>query len=133
MLLRLTKCYTTNMIRKNYLKLNPRQNKKSKYGNLKTEYNGTVFMSKKEANYAKELDFCKKSHDKSSRVVSYEMQVPYQIILNGIKICKYLADFKVLYADDRIEIVDVKGVKTQTYRLKKKLVEAQYGIKIIEV
>lgn len=53
--------------------------------------------------------------------------------MNGKKICKYIADFRVTYADGRIEVVDVKGVRTGVYRLKKKLVEAQYGIIIIEV
>jgi hypothetical protein len=116
-----------------YLKTNPRQEARSKYGNLKTEYNGVIFHSKKEAAYAQQLDFLKKVKGVNDRVVDYDMQVPFQVVLNGIKICKYLADFKVRYADGRTEIVDVKGVKTQTYRLKKRLVEAQYGIKIIEV
>ena len=37
------------------------------------------------------------------------------------------------YGDGRIEYVDVKGVKTDIYRIKKKLVEALYSIKIKEV
>jgi hypothetical protein len=115
-----------------YLATNPRQDRRSKYGNLKTEYKGYVYMSKKEAEYAMKLDFLMKASKISERVVSYEKQVPFQIIMNDIKICKYLADFKVFYADGRVEIIDVKGVRTQTYTLKKKLVEAQYGIKIIE-
>lgn len=90
-------------------------------------------MSKKEAGYAQELDYLKKARDPKNRVVSFERQVPFQIVVNGIKICKYLADFKVHYADGRIEIVDVKGVRTQMYRLKKRLVEAQFGIIIREV
>jgi len=105
----------------------------SKYGNIKTEYKGISFMSKKEANYAKVLDSLKMAKLKKEKVVSYEVQVPFQVELNGKKICKYLADFKVLYADGHIEIVDVKGFRTSIYRLKKKLVEAQYEIEIIEV
>lgn len=121
------------MLAADYLKTNPRQEHRSKYGNLKTEYNGYVYMSKKEANYAQQLDFQKKAKNVSDRVVSYERQVPFQITMNGVKIAKYLADFKVLYADKHVEIIDVKGVRTNIYTLKKKLVEAQYGIKIIEV
>lgn len=90
-------------------------------------------MSKKEANYAQELDFLKKANKPGERVMHYEMQVPFQVILNNVKICKYLADFKVFYRDGRVEIIDVKGVRTDIYKLKKKLIEAQYGIKIIEV
>lgn len=115
-----------------YLATNPRQDRHSKYGNLKTEYNGYIYMSKKEADYAQELDYNRKERRIGKRVVSFTRQVPFQITINGKKICKYLTDFKVLYADGHEEIIDVKGVRTQMYSLKKKLVEAQYGITIIE-
>lgn len=105
----------------------------SKYHNKKTIYNGVSFMSRKEAGYARTLDALKHAKDPKERVVSYETQVPFQIELNGIKICKYICDFKVLYKDKHIEIVDVKGFRTDIYRIKKKLVEAQYGIKIKEI
>lgn len=90
-------------------------------------------MSKREAGYARTLDALKHAKDPKERVISYETQVPFQIEINRIKICKYLADFKVLYKDKHIEIIDVKGFRTEIYRLKKKLVEAQYGIIIKEV
>lgn len=109
------------------------QFKGSKYGNVKTEYNGNSYMSKREANYAQQLDLLKKAKNPADQVVSYEIQVPYPIEINGKKICKYLADFRVLYADGRTEVVDVKGFKTDIYKLKKKLVEATYGIEIKEV
>lgn len=121
------------MLVKDYLKLNPKQDHRSKYGNLKTEYNGTIFHSKKEADFAKELDWRKREKRPEKRVERYEMQVPFQITMNGVKIARYLADFKVFYVDGHVEIIDVKGVRTNIYTLKKKLVEAQYGIKIIEV
>ena len=105
----------------------------SKYRNVQTEYKGQKFMSKKEAEYAMQLDFMRKATNPRDKVLEYECQVPFQIVLNGKKICKYLADFRVKYADGREEIIDVKGVRTDVYRLKKKLVEAQYGIQIIEV
>jgi hypothetical protein len=44
----------------------------------------------------------------------------------------YFADFKVTYGDGRVEVVDVKGVKTPLYRFKKKCVEAGYNIIIKE-
>lgn len=105
----------------------------SKYRNVQTEYNGIKYMSKKEAEYAAQLDWQRKAKNPKERVTHVEVQVPFQITLNNIKICKYLADFRVQYADGHEEIIDVKGVRTDVYRLKKKLVEAQYGIKIIEV
>ena len=104
----------------------------NKYKSVKTKYNGITFHSKKEAEYAKLLDMLKKASDLENRVVSYAIQVPYDIYINDQKICRYLADFKVKYADGRTEVVDVKGFRTPIYKLKKKLVEAQHGIEIIE-
>ena len=80
-----------------------------------------------------QLDYMRKATSPRDRVVEWVPQMPFQVILNEKKICKYIADFKVTYADGRVEIVDVKGVRTDVYRLKKKLVEAQYGITIVEV
>lgn len=105
----------------------------SKYGNKKTEYNGKVFDSKREAEHCMLLDTLKKATKKEDRVISYECQVPFQITVNGVKICKYIADFIVVFGDGRTEVQDVKGFRTSIYLLKKKLVEAQYEIKIIEI
>ena len=104
---------------------------KSKYYNEKTVYNGVKFDSKKESLYARKLDILKNAKG-NEKVLSYQMQVPFQVELSGVKICKYILDFQVMYSD-RTEYVDVKGIKTPMYRLKKKLVEAQFGIIIKEV
>lgn len=111
-----------------------------KYGNIHTEYNGVVYMSRKEAAYACQLDDLKLAVLDRERVVSYETQVPYQITMNGHDICKYLLDFRVTYADGHVEHVDVKGfdkksgkfVSTDVFKIKKKLIYAQYGIDILE-
>lgn len=50
-----------------------------------------------------------------------------------IKIGRYVADFAYWTKDDKYVVEDVKGVRTPVYRLKKKIVEAQYGIEIREV
>lgn len=108
----------------------------SKYGNIHTEYKGRIYDSKKEADYAAELDWCKKASNPKERVLEWTPQVTFQVVLNDIKICRYIADFKVKYADGREVIIDVKSEATRknsTYKLKKKLVEAQFGVKIIEV
>lgn len=103
---------------------------RNKYGAKKTEYNGIKYDSKKEAEFARKLDLTRKSLN--SNILDVERQVPFEIRLNGIKICKYILDFKVTYKTGEIDYIDVKGMKTPVYRLKKKLVEAQYGIKITE-
>lgn len=107
--------------------------KVSKYGNRKTMYKGEMYDSKKEADYAQTLDLMTKARDAATRVQSYERQVPYPIFVREKKICTYLADFVVMYADGGVEVVDVKGVKTDVYKLKKKLVEALYDIQIMEI
>lgn len=92
---------------------------------------GTTYMSKLEMNYRKKLDILTKAVG-ADKVFLIEEQVPFDCIVNGKKICRYLLDFKVTYKD-RVEYVDVKGVVTPIYRIKKKLVEALYGITIKEV
>ena len=104
-----------------------------KYGNIKTIVDGIRFDSKREAEYYQLLKVLKKANDPKEKVERFELQPRFDVIVNGKKICKYYADFKVWYADRRIEVVDCKGMRTQVYRLKKKLVEAIYNIKIKEV
>jgi hypothetical protein len=109
--------------------------KRSKYGvSIVSErtYKGKVYMSKLEMHYAKYLDLLQKATGKD-RVVFVTEQLPFPCVVNGKKVCTYLLDFKVEYMDGRVEYVDVKGIKTAIYNLKKKLVETLYSIKIKEV
>lgn len=116
---------------RSFLKTNPLQDRKSKYGNLKTEYGGYVYMSKKEANYAMELDFRRKASKESERVISFERQVPFILQESftdstGVKHQKitYICDFVVTYGDGKVEVIDVKPSKdfqTNIYKLKKKM------------
>jgi hypothetical protein len=105
----------------------------SKYHNLRTEYHGRVYDSKKEADHAVTLDLMRLATDPSQRVESIQYQYRIPLVVNGIQIGHYVADFYVLFADGHKEIQDVKGMKTALYNWKKKHVEAQYGEKIIEI
>ena len=64
------------------------------------------------------------------------MQVRYDLIVNGIKIGFYKADF-VTYKDGQIlEVIDVKSEMTKklpVYRLKKKMIKAIYNFDIVEI
>lgn len=104
----------------------------SKYGNKRTEYNGRTYHSKREAEFARQLDLMRFAKDPKEKVVRVKPQPRFPIVVNGKKICTYVSDFEVEYADGRVEVVDVKGYKTNLYKLKKKLVEATYNITIIE-
>lgn len=105
----------------------------SKYGNRKIEYGGRTFDSKLEADYAAELDRLRKATDPAERVVSVEYQVRFPILVNAVKICDYLADFVVTYGDGRTAVIDAKGIKTDVYKLKRKLMKAVHDIDIEEV
>ncbi len=107
--------------------------KRSKYRNKKTQYNGKMYHSKKEAKYAEDLDRAMHAKHKKDRVVSWEPQVRYDIVVNGQKICTYVLDFLVKYGDGRIEYVDVKGYRTDVYTIKAKLMKAVLGIEITEI
>lgn len=117
--------------------MNKKWSKGNKYGARKAEYNGMTFDSQKEADHASSLDLLRRATSDSERVVEVEYQVPYEIVIKGKKCFKYYADFRVTYADGRVEVQDVKGYKKgqayQMFRLKKKCVEAEYGIEIIEI
>jgi len=66
-----------------------------------------------------------------------QRQVPFPLAVNGIEVCRYVADFVYLEAADARQVVeDVKSEHTRelpVYRLKKKLMRAVHGIEINEV
>lgn len=103
-----------------------------KYNAKRTEYNGRVYDSKAEAHMAQELDNARHSHDQDQKVISVEYQKRYRLEVNGKLICTYVADFYVVYATGRTEVIDTKGVLTPVYKLKKKLMLACYDIEIKE-
>ena len=101
----------------------------SKYRNKISEFKGIKFHSKGEMERYQELLIL----EKVKEISNLRLQVPYKIEINGNKICTYFADFVYFDEKTKEEVVeDYKGTRTAIYRLKKKLVEAQYGIKILE-
>ncbi len=100
----------------------------NKYSAVKTEIDGIVFASKKEARRYQEL----KLLQKAKKIHMLELQPKFPIVINKVKVCTYIADFEYMENGFRI-IEDVKGMKTPVYRLKKKLVQAVYGIEVKEI
>ena len=104
-----------------------------KYGNTKTEVDGIVFDSKAEANRYKEL----RALEIVGVIKGLERQKTYKLCKgrwhNGKPFSiSYRADF-VYTLDGEVIVEDVKGYRTEAYRLKKKLMKAVYGIEITEV
>jgi len=94
----------------------------NKYGNKWTEYNGQRYQSKKEAEFAMELDLRLKGKD----IKSWRRQVPYDLFVNNEKVGKYMADFLVVHNDDSVELIEVKGIWTPLAKFKQKIFRASY-------
>ena len=88
----------------------------NKYNNKKPTVDGIRFDSKKEAKFYKDL----KLQMAAGEIKEFELQPQFVLLekdkdrVTGRGI-KYIADFKITYADGSVEIVDVKGHKTQVY------------------
>jgi shikimate 5-dehydrogenase len=106
--------------------------RRNKYNASKVERDGIIFDSQKEANQY----FALQARQRAGEIANLQRQPRFDIIVNGTKIATYIADAQY---DDLLKqktiIEDTKSNPTRTpvYRLKKKLVEALYGISITEV
>ena len=103
-----------------------------KYRACPTWVDGIRFASRKEAKVYQEL----KLRERAGEVQLLELQPVFELVVNGHKVCKYVADFKIAEKvnGEWVErIVDAKGFLTPMYRLKKKLMRACLGLEIVEV
>lgn len=105
-----------------------KQCKKSKYNSTIIEYDGVKFHSIKECNRYKELQLLLKYN----HITELKLQVPFELIVNGKLIEKYIADFT--YIDDKGNYIveDTKGFRTRDYKRKKKWIKNIYKIEILE-
>lgn len=83
---------------------------------------GHRFPSTLEWKYFKHLQLLQKAGE----VVFFLKQVPFHLP-GGIK---YVVDYQVFYNDGRVSFVDVKGMETETFKIKHKIVEDIYPVKI---
>jgi hypothetical protein len=102
----------------------------NKYNAVKTTINGITFDSKREASRYQELMLLQRA----GQIQDLALQVPFAITVNGKKICKYIADFQYVdVSTGKTVTEDSKGYRNQVYIIKRKLVEALYNVKIVEV
>lgn len=102
-----------------------RPKRANKYHNTKTEQDGKMYDSKREAGRARELQLMQAAGE----IVSFAEQVPF-LLPGGIR---YIADFVVLLQDGTYRVEDSKGARTEGYKLKKRLMRECKGIEIVEV
>lgn len=93
-----------------------------KFNAKPTVRNGVRYASKAEARYAAALE----NRKRAGEVLFALEQVPIRLP-GGTK---YVVDFLVFEADGTVRFVDVKGYETETFRIKKREIEALYPIEI---
>jgi hypothetical protein len=121
---------------------------RSKYGACRAEIDGITFASRREARRYAGLKLRQQVGD----IIELTVQPRFPIFLAGLvthtapgafaisedrpclTVAEYRADFSYYVAETGEFVVeDAKGFRTDKYRLKKRLVEAQYGLVIHEV
>lgn len=107
----------------------------SKYYNQKITVDGITFDSKKEYRRYRELCLM----ERAGEIDNLERQVKFELIptqkKNGKVVeraCSYVADF--VYNENGEQVVeDTKGIRTESYKIKRKMMRWLYGIEIKEV
>ena len=107
----------------------------NKYGNHKTTIDGITFDSKHEAERYCELKMLERGKQIYDLKLQprFEIQPSYKKNGKTVRAVEYVADFSYYDKTGRFIVEDAKGMKTDVYRLKKKLIEFRYDFTIEEV
>lgn len=110
--------------------------RKNKYGAVKTKVGKTTYDSKKEARYCEQL----KLRQMAGEIKNLAMQPKFEFIVNGEpmryvntkrkgKIITYIAD--ACYEENgEFVVVDVKGVETQVFKMKRAMMRHINGLEV---
>jgi hypothetical protein len=91
---------------------------RNKYNAIKQTYNGEIFDSKKELNRFMELEILLRARE----ISDLEVHPKFDLMVNGVKIGRYTADFRYKKGSDFIvEDVKSRATKTRDYVLRKKI------------
>lgn len=103
--------------------------KPSKYRAIKTVIDGVTFDSRKEGRRYRELRLLERSGVIKDLCLQprFLLQEAYSKNGKAVRKIEYIADFSYYDLEkDKFVVEDVKGVKTDVYRLKKKIFEYKY-------
>lgn len=111
-----------------------------KYRNTKVEVDGLAFHSKREAKRWQELRLL----EAAGQISLLGRQTPFQFPIDGVpmryvnnnrqgRIVTYVADFTYVDGLGRAVVEDAKGFPTPDYKLKRALMLAVHGIRVIEI
>jgi hypothetical protein len=87
----------------------------------KSEYKGSIYDSKFEAQVAQDLEMMKLAGE----IISWERQITIPLEVNGYLVCNYIIDF-IVYREGETEYIEAKGYPTPVWKLKWRLFEALY-------
>lgn len=96
--------------------------KRPKYGNRKTVVDGITFDSKRESRRYELL----KERKRAGEIKGFSRQVAFSLP-GGIV---YICDFLIYNNDDTFTVEDSKGIHTKEFKIKRRLLRAEYGIEI---
>lgn len=94
-----------------------------KFNSVRVKNNGNNFASKLEEAYDAYLQILQKEE----KIEFYLWQVPLRLP-GGTK---YIVDFVVFDSDGTVRFVDVKGMETDVFKIKKREIEAHYPFDIV--
>ena len=109
-----------------------RLRKRNKYNAKETVVDNIKFHSRAEARYYSHL----KLMEKAGEILFFRLQPRYRLLDGFEKHGKrhrpidYVADFEIHHKDGSIEVVDVKGMQTQVFKIKEKMFNAKYPHKL---
>jgi hypothetical protein len=109
--------------------------KTGKFGSIKTEVDGIIFDSKMESQYYTYL----KGLKANGEIKDFRLQPEYVLLESykkggrTIRAIKYVGDFLIEYNDGSEVVIDVKGKETEAFKIKRKLFDARYPDKILQL
>jgi hypothetical protein len=105
----------------------------TKYKAIRTTVDGINFASKKEAHVYKQL----KLREKAGELSDLKCQVTFPLVVGGVKVTSYRADFTYNDSNGKLRVVDAKGMRSGTpydmFRLKAKLMLVLHGLMVEEL
>lgn len=106
--------------------------KSSKYRAKRTSCGEHIHASAKEAKVCTDLRLM----EKGGVIHDLEFQPKFPLFAlsaggSGVRVCDYVADFRYKDLDSWV-VLDVKGIKTRMYQLKKKMMKVCHDIEVQE-
>lgn len=93
---------------------------KNKFNAKKQDFGGRKYDSKFEARYAEDLEWRKQAGE----IAEIKPQFKIDIKVNGVHICNYYCDFRVVLTDGTVQYHEVKGLELPLWQMKWKLLHA---------